>query len=74
MAPVFGEVWIQIMIFGHEELCHGRVASYAHFAFQQFVAITLQEFHAFDQSSRSFLWEAAPPGLAWTQRSTSTIV
>lgn len=71
VAPVFGEVWIQIMIIGHEELRHRRVPSYGQFTFQQFVAVTLQEFHAFHQSSRSFLWEAAPPGLTWTQVITS---
>lgn len=63
--PVLGEVWLQVLVFGHEELCDLRALSHSLVTSQQLVAVALQELHALDGSLGSLLLEAASPGLYW---------
>lgn len=65
--PVLGEVWLQVVVFGHEELPDLGALGHSGVALQQFVAIALQELNALDGSLGFFLLAAAPIGLLCTE-------
>lgn len=65
--PVLGEVWLQVVVFGHEELPDLGALGHSRVALKQFVAVALQELHALDGSLGFFLLAAAPIGFPWTE-------